>query len=89
MKALAKILKYSAALTAVLALSAMFTGIVLENAKISGYLMELFGVLSLINLNLYIFLSSKNVDVDNIQPLRYNCIGFGKAPLPSNAYKSY
>lgn len=66
MKALAKILKYSAALTAVLALSAMFTGIVLENAKISGYLMGLFGVLSLINLNLYIFLSSKNVDVDNI-----------------------
>lgn len=67
MKALAKILKYSAALTAVLALSAMFTGIVLENVKISGYLMGLFGVLSLINLNLYIFLSSKNVDVDNIQ----------------------
>lgn len=66
MKALAKILKYSAALTAVLALSAMFTGIVLENVKISGYLMGLFGVLSLINLNLYIFLSSKNVDVDNI-----------------------
>lgn len=67
MKTLAKILKYSAALTAVLALSAMFTGIVLENVKISGYLIGLFGVLSLINLNLYIFLSSKNVDVDNIQ----------------------
>ena len=66
MKALAKILKYSAALTAVLALSAMFTGIVLENVKISGYLIGLFGILSLINLNLYIFLSSKNVDVDNI-----------------------
>ena len=66
MKALVKILKYSAALTAILALSAMFTGIVLENVKISGYLMGLFGVLSLINLNLYIFLSSKNVDVDNI-----------------------
>lgn len=66
MKALAKILKYSAALTVILALSAMFTGIVLENVKISGYLMGLFGVLSLINLNLYIFLSSKNVDVDNI-----------------------
>lgn len=64
MKALAKILKYSAALTAVLALSAMFTGIVLENAKISGYLMGLFGVLSLINLNLYIFLSSKNVNIE-------------------------
>lgn len=67
MKALAKILKYSAALTAVLALSAMFTGIVLENVKISGYLIGLFGVLSLINLNLYIFLSNKNVDIDNIQ----------------------
>ena len=67
MKALAKILKFSAALTVVLALSAMFTGIVLENVKISGYLIGLFGVLSLINLNLYIFLSSKNVDVDNIQ----------------------
>lgn len=66
MKALAKILKYSAALTAVLALSAMFTGIVLENVKISGYLIGLFGVLSLINLNLYIFLSNKNVDIDNI-----------------------
>jgi hypothetical protein len=66
MKALAKILKFSAALTVVLALSAMFTGIVLENVKISGYLIGLFGVLSLINLNLYIFLSSKNVDVDNI-----------------------
>lgn len=64
MKALAKILKYSAALTAVLALSAMFTGIVLENVKISGYLMGLFGVLSLINLNLYIFLSSKNVNIE-------------------------
>lgn len=66
MKALAKILKFNAALTVVLALSAMFTGIVLENVKISGHLMGLFGVLSLINLNLYIFLSSKNVDVDNI-----------------------
>lgn len=66
MKALAKILKFSAALTVVLALSAIFTGMILENAKICGYLMGLFGVLSLINLNLYIFLSSKNVDVDNI-----------------------
>ena len=66
MKSLAKILKFNAALTVVLALSAMFTGIVLENVKISGHLIGLFGVLSLINLNLYIFLSSKNVDVDNI-----------------------
>jgi hypothetical protein len=66
MKSLAKILKFNAALTVVLALSAMFTGIVLENVKISGHLIGLFGILSLINLNLYIFLSSKNVDVDNI-----------------------
>lgn len=66
MKSLAKILKFNAALTVVLALSAMFTGIVLENVKISGHLIGLFVILSLINLNLYIFLSSKNVDVDNI-----------------------
>ena len=66
MKSLAKILKFNAALTVVLALSAMFTGIVLENVKISGHLIGLFGIVSLINLNLYIFLSSKNVDVDNI-----------------------
>lgn len=66
MKVLAKILRYSAALTALMALSAIITGIVFENVRVSGYLMGLFGVLSLINLNLYIFLSSKNVDVDNI-----------------------
>lgn len=66
MKSLAKILKFNAALTVVLALSAMFTGIVLENVRISGHLIGLFGILSLINLNLYMFLSSKNVDVDNI-----------------------
>ena len=66
MKSLAKILKFNAALTVVLALSAMFTGIVLENVKISAHLIGLFMILSLINLNLYIFLSSKNVDVDNI-----------------------
>ena len=64
MKILAKTIKTSAAIAALSAIAAIITGIVFESVKLTSYFLGIFIVLSLINLNLFIILNKKGIDVE-------------------------
>ena len=63
MKAIIKTIKVSAAIATLSAIAAIITGIIFENVKLTSYFLGIFIVLSLINLNLFIILNKKGIDV--------------------------
>lgn len=64
MKAIIKTIKVSAAIATLSAIAAIITGIIFENVKLTSYFLGIFIVLSLINLNLFIILNKKEIDVE-------------------------
>jgi len=64
MKAIIKTIKVSAAIATLSAIAAIITGIIFENVKLTSYFLGIFIVLSLINLNLFIILNKKGIDVE-------------------------
>lgn len=64
MKTIIKTTKMSAAIATLSAIAAIITGIIFENAKLTSYFLGIFMVLSLINLNLFIILNKKGIDVE-------------------------
>ena len=64
MKAIIKTIKMSAAIATLSAIAAIITGIIFENVKLTSYFLGIFIVLSLINLNLFIILNKKGIDVE-------------------------
>lgn len=64
MKAIIKTIKMSAAIAALSAIAAIITGIIFENVKLTSYFLGIFIVLSLINLNLFIILDKKGINVE-------------------------
>lgn len=64
MKAIIKTIKVSAAIATLSAIAAIITGIIFENVKLTSYFLGIFMVLSLINLNLFIILNKKGIDVE-------------------------
>jgi hypothetical protein len=64
MKAIIKTIKASAAIATLSAIAAIITGIIFENVKLTSYFLGIFIVLSLINLNLFIILNKKGIDVE-------------------------
>lgn len=64
MKTIIKTIKASAAIAALSAIAAIITGIIFENVKLTSYFLGIFIVLSLINLNLFIILNKKGIDVE-------------------------
>lgn len=64
MKAIIKTIKVSAAIATLSAIAAIITGIIFENVKLTSYFLGIFIVLSLINLNIFIILNKKGIDVE-------------------------
>ena len=64
MKAIIKTIKMSAAIATLSAIAAIITGIIFENVKLTSYFLGIFIVLSLINLNLFIIIKKKGIDVE-------------------------
>lgn len=64
MKAIIKTIKVSAAIATLSAIAAIITGIIFENVKLTSYFLGIFIVLSLINLNLFIILNKKGINVE-------------------------
>lgn len=64
MKAIIKTIKASAAIATLSVIAAIITGIIFENVKLTSYFLGIFIVLSLINLNLFIILNKKGIDVE-------------------------
>lgn len=64
MKTIIKTIKASAAIATLSAIAAIITGIIFENVKLTSYFLGIFIVLSLINLNLFIILNKKGIDVE-------------------------
>lgn len=64
MKAIIKTTKMSAAIATLSAITAIITGMIFENVKLTSYFLGIFIVLSLINLNLFIILNKKGIDVE-------------------------
>lgn len=64
MKTIIKTIKASAAIATSSAIAAIITGIIFENVKLTSYFLGIFIVLSLINLNLFIILNKKGIDVE-------------------------